>query len=196
MGELKMSKKSVQSIEPIIADLANKWLREYNLDYKLEQEPLNNEIDIALEEYYSKNSGSGGNRPDAKLLLLDKKSNKYPILIEYKGYKDRLVKLDSKGQVDNRTDKNEPNFKNINLYAVNGAVHYANAILHYTTYTDIIAIGVTGYKNEFGAIVPSIGVYYVSKNNFGIGQKVDDYTDLSFLKKENFDKFIEKVNTL
>lgn len=36
--------------------------------------------------------------------------------------------------------KNESNFKNINSYAVNGAVHYANAILHHTSYTDIIAI--------------------------------------------------------
>jgi hypothetical protein len=37
--------------------------------------------------------------------------------------------------------KNEPFQKNINSYAVNGAVHYANALLHYTNYTDIIAIG-------------------------------------------------------
>ena len=54
----------------------------------------------------------------------------------------------------------------------------------------------TGFKNESGNIEHSIGVYYVSKSNFGIGQKVDDYTDLSFLKKENFDKFIEKVKNL
>ena len=39
-------------------------------------------------------------------------------------------------------------------------------------------------------------MYYVSKSNFGVGQKVDDYTDLSFLKKENFDAFIEKVGLL
>ena len=84
-----------QSIEPNIADLANGWLKSYNLDYKLEQESLNNsEIDKALEDYYSKNGGVGGNRPDAKLLLENKKSGKYyPILIEYKGYKDKLEKL-------------------------------------------------------------------------------------------------------
>lgn len=39
-------------------------------------------------------------------------------------------------------------------------------------------------------------MYFVSKSNFGIGQKVDDYTDFSFLKKDNFDKFIEKVKHL
>ncbi|MCL0148963.1 restriction endonuclease subunit M, partial [Klebsiella pneumoniae] len=37
---------------------------------------------------------------------------------------------------------------------------------------------------------------YVSKKNLGAGQKVDDYKDLSFLKKENFDAFIEKVKAL
>lgn len=186
----------IQSIEPNIADLANGWLKSYKLDYKLEQESLNAEIDRALEDYYSKNGGVGGNRPDAKLLLQDKNLINYPILIEYKGYKDKLVKLDNEGRVANKTAKNQPDFKNINSYAVNGAVHYANALLHYTSYTDIIAIGMTGFKNESGNIEHSIGVYYVSKSNFGIGQKVDDYTDLSFLKKENFDKFIEKVKNL
>ena len=170
-----------KSIEPNIADIGNSWLKSYKLDYKLEQEALNDEIDKALNEYYSKSGGKGGNRPDAKLLLQDKNLNKYPILIEYKGYKDKLVKLDSEGKVENKTSKNQPNFKNINSYAVNGAIHYANALLHYTSYTDIIAIGMTGFKNEFGTIEHSIGVYYVSKTNFGVGQKVDDYTDFSFL---------------
>lgn len=191
-----MAKSTTQSIEPIIADLANGWLKTYGLDYKLEQESLNTEIDTALNEYFSKSGGKGGNRPDAKILLQDKNLNFYPILIEYKGYKDKLVKLDSNGQVDNRTVKNEPILKNINSYAVNGAVHYANALLHYTSYTDIISIGMTGYKNENEEVVYSIGVYYVSKSNFGIGQKVDEYTDFSFLKKENFDEFIEKVKSL
>ena len=191
-----MAKTTKQSIEPIIADIANGWLKEYKLDYKLEQESLNNEIDTALNEYYSKSGGNGGNRPDVKLLLQDKNMNYYPILIEYKGYKDKLVKLDANGQVENRNSKNEPLLKNINSYAVNGAVHYANALLHYTSYTDIISIGMTGYKDESGRVQHSIGVYYVSKDNFGIGQEVDEYTDFSFLKKENFDEFIEKVKNL
>lgn len=185
-----------QSVEPNIADLANGWLRSYKLDYKLEQESLNTEIDQALNDYYSKNGGVGGNRPDAKLLLQDENLNKFPILIEYKGYKDKLIKLDADGKVANKTSKNTPDFKNINSYAVNGAVHYANAILHFTNYTDIIAIGMTGYKDENGKIEHQIGVYYVSKSNFGVGQKVGDYSDFSFLKKENFNNFIDKVKTL
>ena len=189
--------KEKQSVEPNIADLANGWMKLYKLDYKLEQESIgNSEIDKALEEYFSKNGGVGGNRPDAKLLLQDNNCDYYPILIEYKGYKDKLVKLDEEGHVANKNSKNEPDFKNINSYAVNGAVHYANAILHYTNYTDIISIGMTGFKNDSGKLEYSIGVYYVSKSNFGVGQKVDEYTDFSFLKKENFDAFIEKVKAL
>ncbi len=188
--------KKIQSIEPNIADLANGWLKSYKLDYKLEQESLNTEIDKALSDYFTKNGGTGANRPDAKILLQNKNLEYFPILIEYKGYKDKLVKLDKDGQVENRTAKNEPNFKNINGFAINGAVHYANALLHHTSYTEIIAIGMTGDKDETGNIQHQIGVYYVSKSNLGAGQKVDDYSDFSFLAPKNFDAFIEKVKTL
>lgn len=187
---------AAQSIEPNIADLANGWLKSYRLPYKLEQESLNSEIDRALDDYHSKSGGKGGNRPDAKLLLQDKKLNYYPILIEYKGYKGKLVKLNSDGQVDNVSSNNEPNFKNIKDFAVNGAVHYANALLHHTSYTDIIAIGVTGYKDESGNVKHEIGVYFVSKDNLGVGQKVGEYTDFSFLSSEHFDEFVKKVKSL
>ena len=46
------------------------------------------------------------------------------------------------------------------------AVHYANALLHYTSYSDVIAIGMTGYKNSSGKLHHEIAVYYVSKDNF------------------------------
>lgn len=185
-----------QSIEPNIADLANGWLRKHKLPYKLEQESVNAEIDKALSDYFTKNGGTGANRPDAKILLQNKNLEFFPILIEYKGYKDKLVKLDADGQVENRTSKNEPNYKNINSYAVNGAVHYANALLHHTSYTEIIAIGMTGHKDETGKIHHTIGVYYVSKSNLGAGQKVGEYTDFSFLDPKNFESFIDKVKTL
>lgn len=188
--------KKIQSVEPNIADLVNGWLKSYKLDYKLEQESLNTEIDLALNDYYSKSGGKGGNRPDAKLLLRSNDGKDYPILIEYKGYKDKLIKIDSEGNIANRIANGQPDYNNIKSFAVNGAVHYANAILHYTSYTDVIAIGVTGYKNENNELVHSIGVYYVAKSNFGMGQKVEEYTDLSFLKKEHFSDFIEKIRYL
>ena len=185
----------IQSVEPKIAELANGWLKSYGINYKLEHENLNREIDNALSEYFSKSGGTGGNRPDVKILI-EFNFKKYPVLIEYKGYENKLVKLDSNGEVENKTSKNEPHYSNIKNFAVNGAVHYANAILHYTNYTEIFAIGMTGYKDEIGNLKYEIAVYYVSKKNFGIGQKVGNFDDLSFLKKENFPDFIEKIKKL
>lgn len=186
----------IQSIEPNIADLVNWWLKSYNVDYKLEQENLNSQIDNALTNYYSKSGWKWWNRPDAKLLKKDKNQKNYPVLIEYKGYKDKLEKLDSDWKVENINSKGEINFKNIKEYAVNGAIHYSNAILHHTTFEEIIAIWVTGYKDKIWNIHHQIWVYFVSKENLGIGQKVWEFSDLSFLKDENFDNFIEKVKTL
>ena len=186
-----------KSIEPNIVELGNSWLKSYGLDYKLEQENLNTQIDNALYNYFSKGGGKGGNRPDTKLLLQDKEGNYFPILIEYKGEKGKLEKLDSDKQVENVNSKDLPHFKNIQDFAVNGAIHYANAILEHTTYRDIIAIGMTGYKNGAGKIEHQIGVYFVSPDkNLGFGQKVEEYSDFSFLKPENFQEFIEKVQLL
>ena len=186
----------IQSVEPQVADMVNGWMKNYGLDYRLEQQPLNHEIDTALDEYFSKSGGTGGNRPDVKLLLRGSNGHDYPVLIEYKGYKGKLVKLDGDGRIDNRTSKNEPNYKNIKEYAVNGAVHYANALLHYTSYTHILAIGVTGWMDAQKKLAYQIGVYEVSKKNLGMGQSVGTYDDLSFLKKENFDAFVEQIEQL
>ncbi|GAA8902605.1 hypothetical protein HpEKA32_02710 [Helicobacter pylori] len=73
-----------------------------------------------------------------KLLLDTQEPNRrVPILIEYKGLKDKLIKLDKNKLVENFKD-HKPYYKNIKEYALNGALHYANAILHHTFYTDSI----------------------------------------------------------
>jgi type I restriction-modification system DNA methylase subunit len=187
-----------KSVEPKVADLANGWLKSYGLDYKLEQEPLNSEIDTALNDYFSKSGGKGGNRPDVKLLLdnQSRPDERWPILIEYKGHKNALVKLDKNGNVANTKTDNTPHYSNIKKYAVNGAVHYANALLHHTSYTDVIAIGMTGSLDETGNLEYAIEVWYVSKSNLGLGQKVGEFTDFSFLKPDHFADFIEKVKRL
>ncbi|EKE88968.1 N-6 DNA Methylase family protein [Helicobacter pylori R046Wa] len=190
----------VQSIEPLIADKFNNELRSYNLEYKLEQESLNKEIDEALKNYASKSGGLGGNRPDVKLLLNTQDPNRrIPILIEYKGLKDKLIKLDKNKLVENFKN-HEPHYKNIREYALNGALHYANAILHHTNYTECIAIGITGYKDNKGGICSQIAVYYVNKSNLGMGIDVSKgeqtCSDLSFLSRKHFNDFIKRVDTL
>ena len=42
-----MAKSKVQSVEPNVADFINSQLKSYKLDYKLEQESLNSQIDNA-----------------------------------------------------------------------------------------------------------------------------------------------------
>ncbi|GAA9843429.1 N-6 DNA methylase [Helicobacter pylori] len=188
----------IPSIEPLIADKFNNELRSYNLEYKLEQDSLNKEIDEALKNYASKSGGLGGNRPDVKLLLDTQEPNRrVPILIEYKGLKDKLIKLDKNKLVENFKD-HKPYYKNIREYALNGALHYANAILHHTFYTECIAIGITGYKDAKGDIHSQIAVYYVNKSNLGMGIDVSKgdqgYSDLSFLR--HFNDFIKRIDTL
>lgn len=55
-----MARDKTQSVEPQVADFINNQLRSYKLDYKLEQEFLNEEIEKALSSYASKNGGGGG----------------------------------------------------------------------------------------------------------------------------------------
>lgn len=139
----------------------------------------------------------GSNRPDAKLFIKDMHNQNMPVIIEYKGYKGKLVKFDTDGQVENKDKNNkEPHYPNIKGYAVNGAVHYANAILHYTSFTEVIAIGMTGWKDEFGHLKHEIGVYLVSKSNFGAGQEIAKFTDFSFLMPNQQAYFTDKVREL
>lgn len=190
-------KKTEESVEPQVAQKVNGWLESYRLTYYQQSASVNPEIDYALDKAFSKLGGNGGNKPDAKLVLKHSVSDFYPVMIEYKGYKNKLEKLDG-GRVANTKSDNTPNYNNINGYAVNGAVHYANAILQYTSFTKVIAIGVTGYLDAKKKLQLKIGVYYVSKDNYGEAKKVqeEEYTDLSFLRKKHFSQFVKQIEDL
>ena len=125
--------------------------------------------------------GVGKKQPDATLFIDE---GPYPVLIVCK---DSLVALNKHGHVENRTKRNTLHAKNINACAVNGAVYYANSILHHTAHNDVIAVGVCK---------GTIHVYHVSKNNLGAGQKVGEYADFSFLMPEYVDDFIQQVQDL
>lgn len=119
-----------------------------------------------------------------------------PVMIEVKGTKGDFVKLDANGNIDNKKKDNEPNYTNIAKYAVNGAVHYAHAILNFTeSYKEVVAIGVNGFETE-GEFKKEIGVYYVSKDNLFVPKLVGEYSDLSFLLNENVEEFVRKVDEL
>ncbi len=183
-----------RSIEEQIEDFAKRQLKE--IKYFTKTEAINPEIEEAFRAAPSKSGGSGMNYPDIKLFLETEEKRKIPIVIEVKGSKGALVKTNAKGEVENRTKEGTSHFSNIKKYAVNGAVHYADAIINHTSsYKEVIAIGFNGYY-EGAELVTELAVYCVATKYFGIPKKVGSYTDFSFLDLGNRKKFMERIDGL
>lgn len=175
--------KTIKSIEERIEDWCKKQF--VGQKYYTKNESVNSETDTALEKAPSKQGGSGKNYPDIKYLLMAENGRRIPVMIEVKGKKGALIKVNDKGEVDNIKKNFEPNYQNISKYAVNGAIHYANAILNYAdSYKEVVAIGVNGY-DEARTEIHEVDVWYVSKDNLFVAKHVGSYEDISFLLKEN-----------
>lgn len=117
-------------------------------------------------------------------------------MIEAKGKKTDLEKLNVMGEVDNYNKDDSPNYTNIAKYAVNGAVHYATAIVNGTdSYKEVIAIGITGWKEEKTTKI-ALKVFYVSDENYNVPKQVGTYEDLSFLAGAELDDFMDKIDAL
>ncbi len=183
-----------KSIEEQVEDWGKQQL--LSIKYYTKTETINSEIEDALKKAPSKNGGKGPNYPDIKLFIETKSLKRIPVMIEVKGLKGSFIKLNSQGEIENKKSDGTPNYVNINKYAVNGAIHYANAIIENTeSYKDVIAIGLNGYY-ENKEMVKEIGVYYVSSTNYCIPKQIYSYTDLSFLLPENIDDFFNKISEL
>jgi hypothetical protein len=181
-----------KSIEEQVEDIGKQQLSK--IKYFTKTEMINDEIEKALKSAPSKKGGTGPNYPDIKTFIQTKNMRKIPVMIEVKGLRGSLIKSNTKGEIDNKTKDGNVNYTNINKYAVNGAVHYANAIINYTSsYKEVVAIGMNGYY-EGNDIKIELGVYYVSSDNFLIPKKIGNYSDLSFLLPEHVDSFIEKID--
>ena len=186
--------KTIKSIEERIEDWCKKQF--VGQKYYTKTEFINSEIESALEKAPSKQGGSGKNYPDVKCLLTAENSRRIPVMIEVKGKKGDLIKVNDKGEVDNTKKNSEPNYQNISKYAVNGAVHYANAILNFSdSYKEVVAIGVNGY-DEAKTEIHEVDVWYISKDNLFVPKHVGSYGDISFLLKENVKSFLEKIDAL
>lgn len=183
-----------RSIEERIEDWCKKQFD--GQKYYTKTDSINSEIESALEKAPSKQGGSGKNYPDIKCLLTVENCRRIPVMIEVKGKKGCLIKVNDKGEVDNTKKNLEPNYQNISKYAVNGAVHYANAILSFTdSYKEALAIGVNGY-DEAKMEIHEVDVWYVSKDNLFVPKHVGIYEDISFLLKDNAKTFIEKIDAI
>lgn len=164
--------------------------------YYTKTESINPEIDAALKAAPSKSGGKGMNYPDIKLFIETKTLRNIPVMIEVKGSKGSFIKLNSDGEVDNKKKDGTPNYTNINKYAVNGAIHYANAIIEHTkSYKEVVAIGLNGY-DEAGSRIYEIEAYYVSLENYCIPKRINAYSDLSFLLKKNQEKLVEDIDKI
>lgn len=189
------SKKNTKSIEEQVEDWAKRYFNACHIEYMTKTEPMDPNIDKALRNEKSKKGGNGGNYPDIKLFIeLD--SVKIPVMIECKGKKGDLCKLDEYGKPDNEKKDGTSNLKNISKYAVNGAVHYADAIFRSAdNYSRIIAIGINGYKNGDDT-VHEVSAWLISKKNYGVPKKIGDFSDLSFLSvpgRAALSEMLEKI---
>lgn len=170
------------SIEEKVEEHYKKILDELGIRHYGKTESINRTITDALRSADSKSGGSGNNYPDIQLLLENKTARRIPVMIEAKGLKNRLEKISKSGQIElityyekdsKRKDgtiqhhAGDANYSSIMNYAVNGAVHYANAILDSRGYTEVIAIGINGTQmNADGSVQDAeCRAYYISEKN-------------------------------
>lgn len=202
------------SIEEKVEEYYKKKLDDLGIRHYGKTEKINDSISRALKNANSKSGNSGNNYPDIQLLLNDKYGRYIPVMIEAKGSKNKLEKLDKDGQITGVTyytsdkknkdgkvthKKGEPNYKAITDYAVNGALHYGNAVLDEKTYKEVIIIGINGTKlDENGnPIDAECKAYYVSTRNNRIPKHINELdNDLTLLKQDNIEKLYSILDTL
>lgn len=148
------------SIEENVEDAYKDQLRELGLKLYAKNQEINASITRALKEADSKSGGSGRNYPDIQAFISEGPKRHVPVMIECKGTKGHLEKTDRDGLIASDA-------KSVVNYAVNGAIHYAKAILENTDYTDVIAIGMNGSRLNADGLVADLEckAYLVSRRN-------------------------------
>lgn len=183
------------SVEEKVEDYYKEQLKRNDVTYYCKAESVDNNgpIDRALATAPSKSGGSGKNFPDIKVLIKTRFNRIIPVMIEVKGTKNKLVKFDSNNQIE--LISKDGKYTAISNYAVNGAIHYANAILDEGTYQEVLAIGINGYETQ-NQLEPKreIAVYYLSEDNARSPILLDQYKDMSFLSAKNLDKLSSELD--
>ena len=176
-----------KSIEEKVEEHFKSVLDNIGLRHFAKTEKVNDSIETALKEANSKSGGSGNNYPDIKCLLDNKHGRTVPVMIEAKGSKGKLEKLSKDGSIEGVTTKKDgtANYSAVTGYAVNGALHYGNAILYSSNYDEVIVVGVNGTTlNADGCVAdPEYKAYYISEKNHGIPKLIEKLDkDWSLLK--------------
>ena len=194
------------SIEEKVEEHYKTLLDSYNIRHYGKTETINGSIDAALARAKSKSGGSGNNYPDIQLFLQNSSRRDIPVMIEAKGTKGKLEKLDKEGGIvgvtayksDTKTHKKgEPNYTTIQQFAVNGALHYGRAILDAHDYDEVIVVGINGSELDGSGAVkdPEAKAYYVSRRNNLVPKQIEDF-DFAQLRESNLDAFYGKLDKL
>lgn len=206
------------SVEEKVEELYKKICDDLKVRHYGKTEKINDAIANALKEAKSKSGNNGNNLPDIRLLLDNGYNRFIPVMIEAKGNKGKLEKRNSKtneielitvydkdGSISKVTGKpthlaGEENYSAITDYAVNGALHYGNAILDGKEYDEVIIIGVnaTTVNKEGIPTDPECKAYYVSEKNNRVPKLIEKITkdDWSLFKKSNIETLYSILDSL
>lgn len=184
------------SVEEKVEEYYKARLDELKIRHYGKTESVNRTIDEALKNADSKSGNSGNNYPDIKILLQNKTRRDIPVMTEAKGSKGKLEKLTKDGDIELVSRGKNP-YSAVMHYAVNGALHYGNAILAEGTYKEVVIIGVNGTTIGDDGIIsdPEIKAYYVSQKNNGIPKEIKDF-DFIQMADKNIDNFFALLDTL
>lgn len=196
------------SVEEKVEEKYKKILSSLDVRHYGKTEEINPSITAALKQADSKSGGNGKNYPDIQLLLDNKHGRRIPVMMEAKGNKGKLEKLNKDGEIigityfekDSGTHKaGDPNYSAVQQYAVNGALHYGSAILDGGDYTEVIIVGLNGSQlDKNGDVVDAeFKAYYVSEKNNRVPKlikRLDAYMKL--FKQMNIDKLYKELDTL
>ena len=206
----------MRSIEEKVEERYKGLLDTLHIRHYGKTEKMNDLIERALKEASSKSGNEGGNYPDIRLLLQNRFGRHIPVMIEAKGSKGKLEKLNKDGSIVGVTyydadkknkngdiihAKGDANYSAVTSFAVNGAVHYGQAILDGGDYEEVIVVGINGTQLDKNGTVldPECKAYYISEKNKRIPKLIDRITadDWSLFKSDNTDVLfgmLDKMN--
>lgn len=170
------------SIEEKVEDFYKAEFDRLGVKRYAKTEAINPQIKAALENAGSKSGGTGGNFPDIQSLLDDGHSRRIPVMMECKGLKNKLEKLNKDGSISDDT-------KAVQGFAVNGALHYGQALLSgIEDMSEVIIIGMNGSQVDKDDNIPDLAckAYYISKKNGNVPKHIPELDDdLTLLSPAN-----------
>ena len=182
------------SIEEKVEDYYKSQLKDLGIRIYSKTESMNQEIDDALKAYASKSGGTGNNYPDIRLFIANKYSRRIPVMIEAKGSKGKLEKL-NEGSIELVSPGKNPN-RAVQSYAVNGALHYGMAILKCSCYDEVIIIGINGTTLKDGSVAdPELKAYYVSKKNACVAKEIHAFS-FEQVKPHNINALFSRLDAM